>query len=124
MNNAAKDIKSRLIALNVFDECFVGEEPAAPNNVVTIYDTGGGSPFSEIELFNPTIQVRTRAVKYQDAYDLQLEIMRALINPVSFEINGTKYIGVWAQSDIISIGKDANNRSVFTSNFNIERQPL
>jgi hypothetical protein len=124
MNNAAKDIKARLIALSVLTECFVGEEPAAPNDVVTIYDTGGGAPFSEIELFNPTIQVRTRAVKYQDAYDLQLEIMRALINPVSFEINDTKYIGVWAQSDIISIGKDANNRSVFTSNFNIERQPL
>lgn len=126
MNSAAYDIKERIVDLLLVatSVCFKNEEPAAPNDVVTIYDTGGGDPFSEIELYDTTIQIRVRNVSYESAYALHDTIRRALIAPTSFEINGTKYIGVWNVGDIISLGKDQNNRSILTTNYRIERQPL
>lgn len=124
MNSAAQDIKDRLVSLATIAAGYIGEEPATPNDVVTIYDTGGGEPFADIELYEPSIQVRVRNLKYADAYALQQEIRKALIVPTDFEINGTHYIGVWNMGDIISLGKDQNNRAVFTANYRIERQPL
>lgn len=126
MNSAAKDIKDRIVALFVvtLENCFKNEEPSAPNSVVTIYDTGGSDPFSEIELYTTSIQIRVRDLSYDAAYTMQDTIRRALIVPTSFEINGTKYIGVWNVGDIISLGKDQNNRSILTTNYRIERQPL
>lgn len=124
MNSAAKDIKDHLMALAVISAGFIGEEPASPNDAVTIYDTGGGDPFADIELYDTSIQVRVRDTRYDEAYAKHDEIRRALIVPTSFEINGTKYIGVWNVGDIISLGKDQNQRSVLTTNYRIERQPL
>jgi hypothetical protein len=124
MNSAAFDIKAQLVLLGVIASGFVGEEPATPNDVVTVYDTGGGEPFAGIELYEPSIQVRVRNTSYAAAYALQQEIRKALIVPTDFEINNTHYIGVWNMGDIISLGKDQNNRAVFTANYRIERQPL
>lgn len=126
MNSAAHDIVDHLTALLVVDagSVFVGEEPAEPNDCVTIYDTGGGDPFADIELYDTSIQIRVRDKKYTDAYAKQNQIREALIIPTTFEINGTRYIGVWNQGDIISLGKDQNNRAILTSNYRIERQSL
>lgn len=124
MNSAAQDIADQLVALGIVADAVVGEEPATPNNVVTIYDTGGGEPFANIELYEPSIQIRVRNLKYIEAYALQQEIRKALIVPTDFEINSTHYIGVWNMGDIISLGKDQNNRAVLTANYRIERQPL
>ena len=126
MNSAAVDIRAKLIELLLVagNACFVGEEQAAPNDCVTVYDTGGGDPFADIELYEPSVQIRVRNLKYADGYALQQEIRKALIVPTSFEINGTHYIGVWNVGDIMSLGKDQNNRSVLTANYRIERQPL
>jgi hypothetical protein len=47
----------------------VGTEPAAPTTAVTLYDTGGGAPDTgELDVFNPTVQVRVRGNSYPEAY--------------------------------------------------------
>jgi len=126
MNSAAHDIAAHLTALDVVvaGSVFIGEEPLSPNDCVTIYDTGGGDPFPDIEFYDTSIQIRVRDTKYTDAYAKQNQIREALIIPTTFEINGTRYIGVWNQGDIISLGKDQNNRAILTSNYRIERQSL
>lgn len=124
MNAASVDIQARLAILGIAGPYFIAEEPAAPNDTITIYDTGGSDPFPDAELYYPTIQIRVRNLEYQTGYAKQLQILEALTLPTTFEINDTRYIGVWNNGDIISLGKDQNSRYIFTANYRIERQPL
>jgi hypothetical protein len=127
MNSPAKDIADRLQALTIGTlgtNIFLSEEPVDPNECVTIYDTGGsGDVYQDIRLYQPTIQIRTRSMTYPAGYAKQEQVRDALILPVTFTINNTRYIGVWLQSDIMSLGRDANNRYILTANYRIERQP-
>jgi hypothetical protein len=129
MNSPAKDIADKLQALVIGTfgtNIFVSEEPKNPNDCVTIYDTGGSgdAAFADIELYQPTIQVRVRNKTYPLAYAKQEQIRDALIIPITFTINSAVYLGIWLQSDIISLGRDDNNRYILTANYRIERQPV
>lgn len=129
MDSPAKDISDRLEDLSIGTagtNIFVSEEPVSPNDCVTIYDTGGSgeAAFADIELYQPTIQVRVRNISYAAGYAKQEQIRDALIIPVTFTINSTVYLGIWLQSDIISLGRDTNNRYILTANYRIERQPV
>ncbi len=124
MNPPSLDIANRIEFMAIESQCYVSEEPAEPNNCVTIYDTGGSDPILVGEFFAPTIQIRVRNLVYQDAYAKQLSMIEALCIPEEFEINGSRYVGVWQQGDIISLGRDENNRYLLTCNFRIERHQL
>jgi hypothetical protein len=130
MNGSAEDMSSVLVlsssALNLIEgtDLFISREPDSPNAVVTIYDTGGGEPSSGTENNEfPTIQVRVRGavMDYEGAYDLIASIKDIIHNLASQTINNTKYIGVWASSDIIPLGYDTNDRPILTINFRIHR---
>jgi hypothetical protein len=128
VTSPAKDIADHLEDLGhgVFGATiFVGEEPASPNNCITVYDTGGGSNVvPDIELYQPTIQVRVRNTSYAAGHLLQEQIRDSLVLPLDFEINESHYIGVWVQSDIMSLGRDQTNRNIFTANYRLERQAI
>lgn len=103
-------------------DLFVGSEPASPDNVTTLYDTGGAAPvlFDE-NLRNPTIQVRVRDNDYTQAYSLQQSVFD-IFNAIEQEtVQGTHYVGVWLSSDIISLGRDENGRFLLTANYEIQR---
>jgi hypothetical protein len=130
MNSSAEDMSSVLVlsssALSLIEggDLFISREPDSPDAVVTIYDTGGGEPSSGTEKNEfPTIQVRVRGavMDYEGAYNLIDSIKNVLHNLASQTINGTKYIGVWASSDIIHLGYDTSDRPIFTLNFRIHR---
>lgn len=101
----------------------VGQEPASPPEAVTVYDTGGGAPIPDIELREPTIQVRVRGPNYLAAQAKAEAIFAQLTQPTTREIEGSRYIGIWATSDILALGRDDNDRYLFTANFRCERQP-
>ena len=105
-------------------DLFTNDEPTAPDDVMTIYDTAGSAPvlFDE-KLRDLGIQVRSRAGNYADAYQMQedaFDILNAIKGQV---IGGHRYIGVWMTSDVTNVGADDNDRSILTSNFRIERHP-
>lgn len=109
----------------------VDREPVAPDRVVTLYDTGGPANFSiEPEIRNPTIQVRVRGVTFAEAYEMQERISRLLTQPgdgyASFEraIGEHRYLVIARTSDIMSLGRDANDRIRLTANYEALRQPL
>ena len=105
----------------------VNREPEAPDDVVTVYDTGGGEPFADIELYEPTIQVRARSKTFTTAYAKHEQIRSLLILPTVRMIGEaddlTRYVGIWMQSDILDIGRDENDRHLLTANYRILRQP-
>jgi hypothetical protein len=130
MNSSAEDMSAVLVlsssALSLIEgtDLFISREPDSPDAVVTIFDTGGGEPSSGTEKNEfPTIQVRVRGavMDYETAYDLISSIKDVLHNLASQTVSGTKYIGVWASSDIIPLGYDASDRPILTINFRIHR---
>jgi len=131
MRSPAHDIAIYLTALGVGTfggvaawSINVGAEPETPDEAVTVYDTGGNAPMPDIELRDTTLQVRVRGPVYADAYEKANEIYGFLTQETTREIGEARYIGIWATSDIGAIGRDDNNRFLFTANFRIERQPL
>ena len=127
MNSSAEDMSSILAsALSLVEGSvlFISREPDSPDAVVTVFDTGGGEPSSGTENNEfPTIQVRVRGtvMDYETAYELIDSIKNTLHNLASQTINSTKYIGVWASSDIIPLGYDASDRPILVLNFRIHR---
>lgn len=101
---------------------FVGKEPPNPDSVITLYDTGGSAPLLYDEnLRRPTIQVRVRSFNYLDAVAKQEAAFGVLNKVIGQVIGDHQYLGVWMLSDIISIGRDDNDRYLLTANYQIER---
>jgi len=129
MNPPSEDIKDILessqsgTGLVFGTDLFIGEEPVSPDQCITIYDTGGPEPQAGYVYDYPTVQVRIRGNKgaYKETWALADTIKSALHGLHNESWNGTKYHGIWCQSDIIFIGYDDNSRPVFTVNFRIHR---
>ena len=104
----------------------VSREPISPDDVVTLYDTGGSAPLlsDHAELRDHTIQVRVRNTDYPAGYEKQQEIARIIQGLEPFVTDDYEYTGIWMQSDIIAIGRDDNDRFLFTANYRVVREPL
>lgn len=102
----------------------VGMEPKSPDEAITLYDTGGAPYFADAYLSTPTIQVRVRTRKYQDGYDKHEDILAILSGIQNQQIGDSYLLGVWLTSDVMAIGRDDNDRFIFTANYRIERQPI
>ena len=93
----------------------VSLEPNEPVECITLYDTGGQDPDSdEQDVFNKTIQIRVRTLNYLQTYTKLEQIRDLLINQTIVGING-----IWMQGDILYIGRDDNDRHLFTTNFRL-----
>lgn len=127
MTSPAKDMADYLVAqgFGTFGgNIFVSEEPTEPNESITVYDTGGSEPVNvDIDMYEPTIQVRVRSISYAAGFALQQEIREELVKPLFLVVNSYHYVGIWLQSDIISLGRDQNNRYILTANYRMMRQP-
>lgn len=109
----------------------IDREPFAPDRVVTLYDTGGSVNVSiDPEIRNPTFQVRVRGLTFSEAYEMQELISQILTQPgsdhASFErvIGGHVYLLIVRTSDILSLGRDENDRIRLTANYQAMRQQL
>lgn len=90
--------------------------PETPDDVITVYDTGGTAPDNDTQdVFNPTIQVRTRSTSYPEGFAKQEAIKAALLaRGVEGTINA-----VWMESEPQAIGADDNARFLITSNYKL-----
>jgi len=127
MNSPADDIKDILEAAvsswSFGTNLFVALEPPSPNEVVSVFDTGGFDPDSNTDLENPTVMVRVRGDRggYTETYSRARDVKDNLHELANETWNGTRYIGIWQVGDILFIGMDENDRPVFTLNFRIMR---
>ena len=131
MNSPSEDIKDILLESDagldlVFGtSLFYSKEPdsGVVDKIVTIYDTGGDEPAANYTYEFPNIQVKIRGdvLKYKEAYSLLNDIKNELHGTHNKTINGARYVGIWASSDIISLGYDEENRPELTINFRMQR---
>ena len=102
----------------------VGHEPSSPTNTITVYDSPlGDDYFADEALATPFVQVRVRAEDYLQGYTKQEQIRDVFSEVVQQVLDDHYYIGVWNVGDILHIGRDDNNRFLFTANYRLERQP-
>ena len=102
----------------------VGQEPANPNTVITLYDTGGSEPHYSEEWENPHVQIRVRGdtgAGYTTAMDKIQAIKRYLVFGGSVSWDGQKYL-CWTIGDVMWIKHDENGRPVFVCNFRLLKE--
>lgn len=128
MNSPAVDIKSILaatssLALTFGTDLFVSEMPDTPDECVCVYDTGGYPPEANFNYERPTVQVRVRGSKgaYVAAHSLTQDVRDTLHALTNQTVNGARYIGIWCESDVLSLGYDNNHRPMLSVNFRIHR---
>lgn len=102
----------------------VGTEPAKPESCITLYDTGGGVDQPDAQFDDPTMQIRVRHKDYETGYEKIFSVTRALTLPTALETTDYHYSGFNVFTDIAMIGKDDNDRCIFTANLRLMREPL
>lgn len=99
------------------------QEPTEPENVITVYDTGGAGPDTdEMDWQRPTFQVRVRCKVYRDGYAKHLAIRNALLLTSPITMLTSVFIGINMTSDIVSLGKLDNNLFALTANYTAIRK--
>lgn len=136
MKSPAEHVKDILIeapAIGAFGgladwAVYLGRQPAGPDRVITVYDTGGDSPEAGLLLSYPAVQVRIRGKvadylvarnKLQDIQDRLLGITPRTMS------NGDRISGIIALGDIGFFGFDAaNERPEFVWNMQFFFEPV
>jgi hypothetical protein len=128
MNPPSEDIKDILegetgLALTFATDLFIGQMPETPDACVCVYDSGG-YPGEENYLYErPTVQVKVRGGRggYKIAHELCQNIRDVLHGLHNVTVNSARYVGIWVETDVMSIGPDELHRPHFTVNFRIHR---
>ena len=126
MNPPIEDIKDLIEAESspVFTfgtDLFLDSQPSEPPTCITLADTGGFAPDTNVDIRRPTIQVLSRAVAYTTAYsnlELIYDFLHALTNQT---INSTRYISIFALSDVLPLGLDKRGRILLSQKYRIDR---
>lgn len=99
----------------------VATEPEAPDDCVTLYDTGGLEPDTdELDIFRPTIMVKVRSKSYLTAHGRQT-IIHNVFKATPIITLESRFSGIVLASDFISVGLDESQRHAFTANYRCMR---
>jgi hypothetical protein len=128
MNAPSVDIKDLIegtsaLGLTFAADLFVSEMPPTPDECVSVHDTGGYGAEVDYTYERPTVQVRVRGGKgeYEVAHAIAQDIRDALNGQANVSLNGARYVGIWCEGDVMSLGYDDNHRPLFTVNFRLHR---
>lgn len=96
---------------------FIGREPSAPANCLTIYPTGGYAPDVSRPTETPTVQIRIRNTSYVTGYNIGHTIIKKFHENtrICASVHGKCFA---MQPQPISIGvTDDSSAHLFTCNF-------
>jgi hypothetical protein len=116
------DMKTLLTGIETTIE--IGEQPDTPDNVITLYMTGGFSPSHSFDTKyeQPTFQVRIRNKVATTAYSKAESVKSVLDGQHELTINSVRYISIFQMGDTMPLGKDAKGRTELTINFAVKLQ--
>lgn len=102
-----------------------GIMPPTPDRAIALYDTGGLDPNPKWLIDFPTVQVLVRGgvgdyiVAFQEAKTLK----DILLGVNAQTINGDRWDGINMNGDLGYIGRDEQNRPLFSMNFALIIEP-
>lgn len=130
MNSPAVDISTILasvssLGLTEATNLFINKMPNKPDICVAVMDSPGDAPLPTIERYErPSVQILVRGKKntgFANAYSTAENIKLQLHTYSNQTVGGTRYIGIWAETDILPLGNDDNDRPELSMNFRIHR---
>lgn len=137
MNPVCEDVKDMLVDSSIGAGTFAAttgwsihmtelpDDDNTPDTCIAILDTGGIGPDPDPNknIGNPTFQVIVRGARmgYQVAWDKARAIFVGLHGVANQTWNGTRYIQLFAESDILPLGYDEKKRPLFSMNFSVMR---
>lgn len=102
-------------------EDFMPDGENTPDTVVALTPTGGPQPELSTTVRYPTFQVRVRGVASSAGYQAMKakmeEVYQSLLAISNETVNGVEYAYVIPSSEILSMGRDKNNRPEIARNF-------
>ncbi len=123
MAELVRDIAVYLItkkhATAVSKDVFLNSRPDKPDDLISLYDTGGFPPEIAISPLRRTVQVSTRNILYASGWELIWDLFKCLDTPEKrvFIMNGRKLF-IKATQPPSFLGRDDSNRALFS--FNLE----
>lgn len=113
-----EDNSSMVLGVDLFGNTM----PERSGTTVCLIDHSGTEPDPNL-IYNPSVQVLVRANRgyYLAAYAKMQEVLNLLHGLANINIDGTNYIIVWQQGDIMSIGEDKKGRPILSCNLRIKR---
>lgn len=104
----------------------IGVMPDTPNAIVVIADTGqGADPNPKWLLDFPTVQVMIRGAvsSYTVTWAVYKAVKDILLGATSQTINDDRFVAINITGDLGFIGRDENNRPLFSVNFQLIVEP-
>lgn len=99
-------------------------QPAEPHTVITLIDTGGEAPDSEIPLVQyPTCQVLIRAATYSAGKAILDSVRNLLHGQIARTVDGVHFFYITAIAEGGHIGADEQGREEFSINFKTMVRP-
>lgn len=99
----------------------LGKLPTTPDTALACVTVGGSSPFPNLLLNFPSVQVIVRGLpgKYTETENKAREVVDKLLGLPIQTLNNDLWTGVRQLGDVISLGFDEKNRPLFSCNFSI-----
>lgn len=129
INLPSDDIRDKLTQANVTDwpylgalkssQIYVSDLPDSPATAVGIfdYDSPGYQHLNGNKVSNAeNLQIRVRAKKYNNAFQIANNILMYLLSLGAFTIDDAEYHGIQKNSGPLFLGRDESHRTVFSVN--------
>ena len=103
----------------------IGAMPDQPDNIIYISDTGGLPANPKWLLDFPSLQVVVRGTvgTYLDTFREAKAVKDLLLGVDSQDISGDRWVSITLVSDLGSIGRDEDDRPMFSVNFALIIEP-
>jgi hypothetical protein len=96
---------------------FIGEEPSEPDFTITLLEDGGGPPLLKLAETR-AVTIRVRHSNYVTAKETAQQIQRALHEEQGI-LSTIDVAWIRADTNPVSLGKDANGRHVLSQTFTL-----
>ena len=107
-------------------DIFVGHMPDAPANCMAVIQSGGESPemagpiSGQIE--RPRLIVRVRNTSYASGASKANDVLKALHTAGEVSLSGHRYLFIRAVGSVNQLGRDHENRSLFSLDFVVTKE--
>jgi len=105
---------------------FVGHMPDAPSDCIAVIQSGGESPemagpiSGQIE--RPRLIVRVRNTSYASGASKANDVLKALHTAGEVSLSGHRYLFIRAVGSVNQLGRDHENRSLFSLDFVVTKE--
>ena len=107
-------------------DMFIGHMPDTPSNCIALMQNSGSAPemagsiIGQIE--RPRLVIRVRNSTYLNGQNKARDVLKALHTEGEIALNGHRYLYIRAVGSVNQLGRDHENRSLFSLDFEVTKE--